>query len=312
MGHDRLLANQPATHAYLFLPSRVVVTCGYPVDRREENRIVAVEVVNLQMDKQDVMDRIFAQRATRYRDAGPSLAPVGSARFRLEVDRVRLAFASVSPGRSRELVSMVVRFARARRLQLQWTVVPERTGETELVAALDEAGFQKTEDLLLMACNGRVAGNGRIAGTSSRAITVSPILNRQLMQAYEYGSRLCFYGESHPEETAVTKRATERWSEQQAGWFSYYAALESDRLLGGCYVSLFEDVPTLMGVYTLPQARKQGVASQLISYVVGDLLSSDRDVCCLFVERGNPARNLYLELGFVPLADMITFILDAD
>jgi GNAT superfamily N-acetyltransferase len=263
-------------------------------------------VVNLPMDKQDVMGRIFTQRATRYRDAGPSLAPVGSARFRLEADRVRLAYASASPGKSRELVSMVVRFAGTRRLQIQWTVVPERPGETELVGALEEAGFHKTEDLLLMACNFRVAG------TSSRNITVSLILNRQLMQAYEYGSRLCFYGESHPEESAVTQRATERWSEQQAGWFSYYAALESGRLLGGCYASLFEDVPTLMGVYTLPQARKQGVASQLISYVVGDLLTSDRDVCCLFVERDNPARDLYLELGFVPLADMITFNLDAD
>jgi GNAT superfamily N-acetyltransferase len=285
----------------------VIVTCGgHTADRRSENRIVAMGVVSLPMDNQDVMGRVFTQRASRYRDAGPSLAPVGSARFRLESGRVRLAYASALPGKSRELVSMILRFAGARRLQVQWTVVPERMGETELVAALEEAGFQKTEHLLLMACNSRVAG------TSSRDITVSPILNRQLMQAYEYGSRLCFYGESHPEESAVTERAIERWTEQQAGWFSYYAALESGRLLGGCYASLFEDVPTLMGVYTLPQARKQGVASQLISYVVGELLTSDRDVCCLFVERGNPAMNLYLELGFVPLADMITFILDAD
>jgi hypothetical protein len=139
---------------------------------------------------------------------------------------------------------MVVRFAEPRHLQVQWSVVPQRPGETELVAALAEAGFQKTEDLLLMACNDRVAG------TSGRTITVSPILSRQVMQAYEYGSRLCFYGESHPEESAVTQRATERWSEQQAGWFSYYAALEAGRLLGGCYASLFEDVPTVMGVYT--------------------------------------------------------------
>jgi GNAT superfamily N-acetyltransferase len=200
---------------------------------------------------------------------------------------------------------MVLRFARSRRLPVLWTVVPQRRGESELVAALLQAGFQNTEDLLLMACDSRVAGR------SNPTITVSPILSRQLMQAYEYGSRLCFYGEPHPEEPAVSQRATERWSEQQAGWFSYYAALSGDHLLGGCYVSLFEDVPTIMGVYTLPEARKQGVASTLISHVVGDLLSTTRDVCCLFVERGNPARNLYLELGFVPLLDMMTFILDA-
>jgi GNAT superfamily N-acetyltransferase len=270
-----------------------------PSGYRTKIRIAAIGVMSLPMDTQDVIDRILSQRSTRYRDAGPSLAPVGSARFRLEADRVRLAYASASPGKSRE------RYAGARRMQVLWTVVPERLGETELVAALEEAGFQRTEDLLLMACK------NRLLGTSSRNITVSPILSRQVMQAYEFGSRLCFYGESHPEESAVTQRATERWSEQQAGWFSYYAALESGRLLGGCYASLFEDVPTLMGVYTLPEVRKQGVASQLISHVVGDLLTGDRDVCCLFVERGNPARSLYLELGFVPLVDMITFVLDA-
>jgi GNAT superfamily N-acetyltransferase len=274
------------------------------LDNLEWGTIDCWQMVNLSMDAQDVIDRILTQRAARYRDVGPSLAPVGSARFRLEPDRVRLAYASAGPGESHEMVSMIVRFAASRGLQVQWTVVPKRTGETELVAALEKAGFQKTEDLLLMACSDPVAG------ASSLDITVSPILSRQVMQAYEYGSRLCFYGESHPEEHAVTQRATERWSEQQAGWFSYYAALSARRLLGGCYASLFEDVPTVMGVYTLPEVRKQGVATQLISYVVGDLLSGDRDVCCLFVERGNPARDLYLELGFVPLVDMITFILD--
>jgi GNAT superfamily N-acetyltransferase len=142
------------------------------------------------------------------------------------------------------------------------------------------------------------------------AATIQPILNWQLMLAYEYGSRLCFYDEAQPRETLVSQRATERWHEQQSGWYHYYAAVNGNHLLGGCYVSLFEDIPTVMGVYTMPEARKRGVASRLLSRVVTDLEDKGHGVCCLFVERFNPAKNLYAELGFTPLTEMLTYSLD--
>ena len=257
------------------------------------------------MDTTAVIQRILTQRATRYGDSGPSLGPAGTARFRLESDRLRLGYARAAAGRSPELVARVVEYARSNRLPVQWSVVPQRAGETELAGALLAAGFHQTEDLLLMACEEYLATD------RSPGITVAPIMNPQLMVAYEYGSRLCFYDEPHPPSRAVKQRATERWREVQGGWFRYYAAVAGGQLVAGCYCSLFEDVPTLMGVYTLPTARRQGVASQLLAFAVGDILSSDRDVCCLFVERPNPARHLYLKLGFVPLVDMVTFNLDA-
>jgi predicted GNAT family acetyltransferase len=110
----------------------------------------------------------------------------------------------------------------------------------------------------------------------------------------------------------VSQRATERWQEQQAGWYRYYAALDGQRLVGGCYASLFEDIPTVMGVYTMPQARHRGVAGRLVTYVACDLAGAGQAACCLFVEKNNPAKNLYTELSFVPLVDMLTYTRLAD
>jgi predicted GNAT family acetyltransferase len=88
--------------------------------------------------------------------------------------------------------------------------------------------------------------------------------------------------------------------------------LDGQRLVGGCYASLFEDIPTVMGVYTMPDVRHRGVAGQLVTHVVCDLAGAGRPVCCLFVERHNPAKNLYSELRFVPLVDMLTYTRSAD
>jgi predicted GNAT family acetyltransferase len=66
-------------------------------------------------------------------------------------------------------------------------------------------------------------------------------------------------------------------------------------------------VPTVMGVYTLPGARRRGVARTLLTRVVDEIVASRSEVCCLLVEHGNPAELLYRELGFVALADMRTF-----
>jgi GNAT superfamily N-acetyltransferase len=278
--------------------------------------------VHMLMDREEVLRRILQQRAIRYSEHIPALVPVGSARFRLETDRIRLAYASVPPGQAPEAVSRVVEFARQRHLQVQWLVVPQRPGESELIPALQESGFELAEDLLLMAhaTSPDVPSDSQSDGPSTLPssrpgtyqATIQPISHRNHMLAYEYGSRLCFYDERQPAENLVSQRAEERWQEQQAGWYRYYAALDGQRLLGGCYASLFEDIPTVMGVYTMPDARHRGVAGQLVTHAVCDLAVAGRPVVCLFVERYNPAKNLYSELGFVPLVDMLTYVRSAD
>jgi GNAT superfamily N-acetyltransferase len=253
------------------------------------------------MDTQAVAWRILQQRMGRYTDGGPSLGAAGSARYRMEAGRLRVAYATARPGHTGELVEGVVRYARMRRAQVQWTVTPTRSGEEQLTPALLAAGFEAIECLLLM------AHEGPIGSAVNPRVEVRRIASWQEMWEYEVGSRQSFYDDLRPSDALVSQRATERWREHERGWCHYYKALLGGRHAGGCYVSLFEDVPTIMGVYTLREARRQGVATALLARTVRDLLPRENGLCCLFVEDGNPAERLYRRLGFVPLFESNTY-----
>lgn len=257
------------------------------------------------MDTDEIARRVLMQRTSRYTDAGPPLGASGSARFRIESGRVRIAYANPCPSMERELVAAVQRFAHVRRIEAQWTVVPQRAGEADLPPALLAAGFHVSEDLLLMAHAGRIA----VAASLPAPVSIGRITVWQQMWEYEYGSRQCFYDDPYPSHATVTQRAGERWREHEHGWCRYYGAWLNGRLVGGCYVSQYEDVPTVMGVYTLPDARRQGIAGGLLARCVAETitLTPGNEVVCLFVEHGNPAENLYRGLGFVPLVDSRTY-----
>ncbi len=256
------------------------------------------------MHREDVAQRVLAQRMERYTDVGPSLGSAGTARFRQESSRLRVAYATAAAGHAGQLVDAVLFAARLRRAQVQWTVVPERRGEGELPAALHTVGFKLDENLLLM------AHDGPLVTTPNPHVRVVPISNWQAMWTYEYGSRQCFYDDPRPSDALVGKRTSERWQEVERGWCHYFAAEVNSRQIGGCYVSAYEDVPTIMGVYTLPEARRFGVASALVARAVADSLAQGKAVCCLFVEHGNPAENLYRTLGFEPICDFRTYVWD--
>lgn len=254
------------------------------------------------MDIDEITRRILYQRMQRYPDSGPDLGMSGTARFRAESGRLRVAFANLRPDTVCDAVERVLRFARMQRLfEVQWVVVPQRPGEGELPNALQNAGFAVTEDLLLM------AHEGRIQAQSNPAVGVTPITNFDAMWRYEYGSRQNFFDEPEPVDALVDHRARERWREQEHGWSRYYQAHLHGRVAGGCYISLFEDVPTLLGVYTLPAARRNGVATAMLAHAVAETIRPGHDMSCLFVKHGNPAEQLYRELGFVPLVDEQTY-----
>ena len=257
------------------------------------------------MNIEDVTRRVLAQRMSRFPDSGPQLQPLGDARYRQEGSRMRVAFATLHPQLAGEAIQRVLRFSRARGIGVQWVVTPQRAGEEELPDALMRAGFHLLESLLLM------AHEGPIAVRRYPTLEIGPISTWQAMLDYEQGSREAFFEESRPSEQAVLQRARDRWREQEHGWCRYYVASAHGQIVGGCYVSLFEDVPTLMGVYTLASARRQGVATALLARAVGDTIRPGRAVCCLFVRHGNPAEQLYRQLGFVGLCDEDTYIYDS-
>jgi GNAT superfamily N-acetyltransferase len=256
------------------------------------------------MDTQDIARRILQQRMGRFSDSGPDLSPLGTARFRQEGTRLRVAFASVQPGAAGEVVARVQRHAGRRGMQVQWVVVSAHPGEEELAPALLAACFHPVERLLLMAHAGAV-----LAQPNPR-IMIEPISAWQTMWHYEYGSRQAFFEDPQPEASIVNQRARERWREQEYGWCRYYVASLDGRMAGGCYVSLWEEIPTIMGVYTVPEARRHGVATALIQRAIADVISPGRTICCLFVKVGNPAERLYREIGFVPLLNEDTYTWD--
>jgi predicted GNAT family acetyltransferase len=73
-------------------------------------------------------------------------------------------------------------------------------------------------------------------------------------------------------------------------------------------VSLFEEIPTILGVYTVAEARRHGVATALLDRAIADLAHNGRWISCLFVKHGNPAETLYRQLGFAPLMDEQTWV----
>lgn len=253
------------------------------------------------MDTTEITRRILIQRTERYTDPGPPLAPAGTARFRIESSRLRVAHATAYPGQAGELVKAIVRYARPRGIQVHWTVVPARPGEEELGPALLAMRFEMIENLLLM------AHQGAINAAPNPQVRVAPITTWQQMWSYEHGSRRSFYDDPRPSDALVSQRAGERWREQERGWCRYYAAYYDSTQVGGCYVSLWEEIPTLMGVYTLSEARRHGVATALLARSVDDSISPEQNVVCLYVEHGNPAERLYRDLGFVPLIETQTY-----
>lgn len=254
------------------------------------------------MDIEDIKRRVLAQRVNRYPDAGPDLAGAGSARYRQETGRLRIAFASMRSGREPVAIEQVQRFAHQRGIEVHWVVVPNRNGEDRLPDALRAAHFRLDENLLLM------AHEGFVAVPRNPVVTVSIIETQQAMWQYEYGSRQAFFDEDYPAEAAVSQRARERWREHEHGWCRYYAAAIQGRSVGGCYVSLFEEIPTILGVYTVAAARRHGVATALLERAIADLAHNGRWTCCLFVKHGNPAELLYRQLGFAPLMDEQTWV----
>lgn len=249
----------------------------------------------------DLMRRVLLQRMNRFPDAGPDLLPAGGARYRMEGTRIRVGFANIHPGMAAEAVRRVLLFARARRLAVQWVVTPERPGEAELPTALADAGFILGEKLHLMAYEGLMR-----AHTNPR-VQVTPIRTWQEMWQYEFGSRQSFFDDLAPANAIVSARARDRWREQEHGWCHYYIARIDQHIAGGCYISLFEDVPTIMGVYTNRDDRRCGVATALLVRTIADSLRPGHEATCLFVRDGNPAERLYRELGFIPLGEELTY-----
>lgn len=253
------------------------------------------------MDTHAITHRILEQRRQRYQAEVPGLDGAGRVPCRVDGRRLRIGFASAAPGRASQLVSGVLAYCAAHGYDVQWNVMPALPGESEIAPALLARGLQEEEGQRLM------AHTGTLSAPRPPRVVVVPMDTWQAMVAYETGSRAAFYDDPYPLPALVERRATERLHEQQRGWYRYFAALLDGRPVGGCYYSRYETIPTIMGVYTIPEARRQGVATELLVHTVRSLRAEGFEHCCLYVRLGNPAEQLYRRLDFVPLLDEFTY-----
>lgn len=250
-----------------------------------------------------IYQRIATQRAQRYLDPGPDLGSLGAARYRLETARLLIAYARIPPANLPVAVDRVDAYVHARGLRAVWTVNRDQESEPDpLERLLPVRGYTLDERLNLM------ARQDALDLRVNPAVTVTPITSFSAMRAYEYGSRGAFYDDPAPDEGMVAARASERLRQQENGWFRYYIATLDSVNAGGLYVSLWEDVPTIMGVYTTEHARRHGVATATLKRVIDDLRASGHSAYCLFVKEGNPAARLYEDLGFRSLGLEASYI----
>lgn len=254
------------------------------------------------VDLQALAEAVLVQRQERMTDHGPPLRGIGTARYQMNGSSIQVSAPLVRPGRAHEMVDRIIRYARERWYAISWTVTADRDDPT-LSDALRQQGFTVRETLKLM---GRIGPLSDLA-RSTPDITVGPVRIIEEMQAYERISSWGFSHQPNPSQDHVVMRGRERWDEQHARWYQYYLGRLRGEPASGAYVSLWERVPTIYGVVTLPSARNQGVAGQVMRYLVHDTLALGFPWTCLYVAVGNPAENLYRSLGYIPLFEQTTF-----
>jgi GNAT superfamily N-acetyltransferase len=254
------------------------------------------------VDLTALTEAVLTQRRERMNDTGPSLRSIGTAHFQISGGTLIVGSAQPRAGKADEMVARVGRFARERWLAVQWTFTHGRD-DAQLEAALVQHQYVARETLRLMGRIGALIEADRPASE----ITVAPVATLQEMQAYERISSWSFNNQQHPSLDHVLVRGRERWDEQQARWYQYYLGRWRGEPASGAYVSLWERVPTIYGVATIPPARKHGVAGHVLRYLVRETLALGFVWTCLYVTVGNPAERLYQNLGFTALLEQTTY-----
>ena len=247
-------------------------------------------------------ETVLAQRQERMHDVGPSLRGVGSARFQLSGGTLMVGYAQPRAGKIDEFIERINRYARDRWLAVQWTITRGRD-DAQMEAALIAHRYTLRETLRMMGEIGELVPPQQPLPN----VRVTPATTLAQMQSYERISSWSFGHQPNPSLDHLLVRGRERWEEQQARWYQYYLGYLNGEPVSGAYVSLWERVPTIYGVATLPAARQRGVAGQVLRELVHATLLSGYNWTCLYVTLGNPAENLYRSLGFTALLEQSTY-----
>lgn len=89
---------------------------------------------------------------------------------------------------------------------------------------------------------------------------------------------------------------------------SYDLIVSGEKVLGRLYIDRGERAWLVLDIALLPEHRRKGIGTRLLSEVLADATEAGRPVQ-IHVERFNPARRLYDRLGFREIADQGVYLL---
>ncbi|CAA9249552.1 MAG: hypothetical protein AVDCRST_MAG93-1688, partial [uncultured Chloroflexia bacterium] len=156
----------------------------------------------------------------------------------------------------------------------------------------ERRGFVLNDDWDVMACW------EHIAPAQTTAASLQDIRTRD---EFLVAARIAEHAELHRNPTREdVERRMERYWREYNDWDSQFVLAWLDGHPVGTARLTDEQVPVLVGVATLPEARGRGVASMMTSVLSARALKS-RDVCSLYVERDSQAAGIYRRIGYRPL-----------
>ncbi len=169
----------------------------------------------------------------------------------------------------------------------EWSVVFQQP------ALVERRGFVLNDDWDVVACWERhiIKTNPAVTLEDARTITDFETVARIAEQA------------EHPEgviEGNDVERRMERYWREHRDWNSQFVIAYLDGRAVGTARLTDEEVPVLVGVATVREARGYGVATKVTDVLTANALNA-RGVCALYVDRGSQAERIYRRAGYQPL-----------
>lgn len=170
-------------------------------------------------------------------------------------------------------------------------VDPQRTPDSTL-AALHQAGLALAAKEIFMV----IDQPSPSSPATSSGITIRPIGATDDLDRYAQLWDFAFGGTADPSDMAELQ-ATFRAS-LAAGDTRFFLALLEGHPVGTGALKVREGVAEIIGIATLPRARRRGVASAMVCHLVTRAHMSRATLTFLTVLAGSPAQALYRHLGF--------------
>ena len=182
-----------------------------------------------------------------------------------------------------------------------WVDADEYTVLFKHPELLHARGFRPSEDWEAMVCR-------RLAAVSRNAsITLDRVQTRGDMRVAAWIAEQSDRSTPvSPDDQAVGRRMERYWREYVDYGSRYLIAALDGRPAGTARLTE-EDLPVVVGVATVPEARRQGIATT-ITATLAELALRERGACALYADRGSQAARIYARLGFQPRYRMRTWV----